>query len=388
MKKSTKFLVLSLVLFILIGLPLMAGGKKEKMSADYDLASMSWDEIVEQAKKEGSVTHYAWYWKEHWDKMAADFEKEYGIKAVVVVGDETSNFNKVVAEAKLPSGTVDAMNIGGKGVKIAFDENLFYGPLKDIIPNSKYLDKNLLKFQEGVVTNGFFIPQHRNQTGFAYNPDTVKNPPQTWAEFEKWIDDHPKQFGFNDPNKGGSGQSMVHTLIKQLAGGLEKYEGDTDVDMAKVKDWDNVWNWLKDRKDRIVFTSSNADSIVRMNDGELDLIVAWDDDLLNKMKQGVIFDKVKMYIPEFGLAGGGDTFGILNNAPHKAAAAVWINFLTDKAQQQAMSDGVGAYPARDDIANTKTNLTTADRKYALAWFPAAYKKYMIEQFTKQVLMSK
>jgi hypothetical protein len=48
---------------------------------------------------------------------------------------------------------------------------------------------------------------------------------------------------------------------------------------------------------------------------------------------------------------------------------------------------VGAYPARVDIPLEGTLLTEADRKNnAIAWFPAAYKTYMINEFTKNVLM--
>lgn len=94
-----------------------------------------------------------------------------------------------------------------------------------------------------------------------------------------------------------------------------------------------------------------------------------------------------MYIPKMGLPGGGDTVGILKNAPHKAAALVWISFLQSKEQQLKKFQTVSAYPARTDMTIEGTLLSEEDRKnYAVPWFPACYKDYMIKEFVKNVLM--
>ena len=215
----------------------------------------------------------------------------------------------------------------------------------------------------------------------------MKEPlPQTFAELTAWIEAHPKQFGFCDPNKGGSGQSFVHTVIKELCGGLEKYSGDTDVVPSKVANWNLAWEWVQKHKDQITITAGNNDSYQRVNGGELPMAVAWDDGVKDFINKGQMFARAKMYIPKMGFAGGGDTMGVLKNSPHKAAALLWIAHITSKEMQLKKFQMLNAYPARTDIAIGEVMLTETDRKNAIAWFPAAYKAYMISEFTKNVLM--
>jgi len=382
-----KILVVLLVLIVSSAMVFAAGAKEDAPKTEIDLQTASWDQIVEAAKAEGQVTFYAWYFPDYFKEASADFEAKYGIKVNLIIGDQTANFNKAISEKDNKVGTIDAMIVGGQWVKNTMDLDLFFGPIKDIIPESDKLAPSLWKVQEGVITNGYLAPFHRNQTGILYDPQRVSNPPQTWKELERWIDANPKKFGFNDPSKGGSGQSFVHTLIKETTGGLAKYEGDSDVVPSKVANWDKAWDWAYSRKDKLTFTVSNNDSIIRLNDGEIAMTFAWDDNVMDMMNKGNLFSRAKMYIPTMGAAGGGDTMGVLKNSPRKAAALVFIAHITSKEQQLKKYEMLGAYPARTDIALSKTLLTEEDRaNNALAWFPAPYKTLMIAEFVKNVLM--
>jgi len=375
-----KLLMLMLALTVVAGIAFAAG-------PTIDLKTANWDSIVAAAKAEGSVTFYAWYFPDYFKEAAADFEKQYGIKANVIIGDQTANFNKAIAEKDMQTGTIDTMIVGGQWVKTTTDLNLFYGPIRNTLPDNNKFPNNSWEVQEGVLINGYLAPFHRNQTGILYDPDRVKDPPQTWDQLVAWINAHPMEFGFCDPSKGGSGQSFVHTAIGALAGGLEKYKGDKELVPAKVANWDLVWKWFNDNKNKLTITVSNNDSIIRMNGGELSMTVAWDDNVKDMISKGNLFKRAKMYIPKMGLAGGGDTLGVLKNAPHKAAALVWISFIQSKEQQLKKFQMVGAYPARSDMTIEGTLLTEEDRKNnAIPWFPAPYKDYMIKEFVKNVLM--
>jgi putative spermidine/putrescine transport system substrate-binding protein len=50
------------------------------------------------------------------------------------------------------------------------------------------------------------------------------------------------------------------------------------------------------------------------------------------LKKGNLFKEAVLYIPDFGLAGGGDCAGVLRNARHKAAALLFLDFLTRPEQ--------------------------------------------------------
>jgi len=225
----------------------------------------------------------------------------------------------------------------------------------------------------------------RNQTGLLYDPQRVANPPQTWEELTAFVEANPRQFGFCDPSKGGSGQAFVQVLLNYAAGGLDRYWGDTELDPADVANWGQAWAWANRRRDKVTITASNNDSIKRLNDGELSLVVAWDDVAVDQMNTGGLFKRAKLYIPQMGSPGGGDTLGVLKNAPHKAAAVLLVSFLTDVPMQKAIN-AVGLYPARTDVAVEKTLLTEAERKYSVPWIPAPYKKAFIAEFVKNCLM--
>jgi putative spermidine/putrescine transport system substrate-binding protein len=380
-----KLLLIGLVCLVSFAL-FFAACAKPATSADIDLQNAGWDKITAAAKADGQVTFYSWYFPDYFKEASEDFEKQFGIKVNLIIGDQTANFNKAIAEKDNKIGTIDCMIVGGQFVKTTMDLDLFYGPIKAIMPDADKLAPSLWVVQEGVLTKGYLTPFHRNQTGILYDPERVKNPPQTWQELTAWIDANPKKFGFNDPSKGGSGQSFVHTLIKETAG-LQKYDGDKDLVQSKVANWDLAWKWVSDRKDKLTFTVSNNDSIIRLNGGELAMTVAWDDNTKDMMAKGNLFTRAKMYIPKMGLAGGGDTMAVLKNSPRKAAALLYIQHITSKDQQLKKFKMLNAYPARTDIAIEGTLLTEEDRKTnAIAWFPAPYKAYMISEFVKNVLM--
>jgi putative spermidine/putrescine transport system substrate-binding protein len=366
---------------------LFATGQAEKAApaAQKDVLAMSWDELVAAAKQEGQVVLYVWYKDSFFVEAMNAFKQQYGIDAKFIMGDRMANFNKALAEKDQAVGTIDTMVVGGDTVKPIIDFGMMIGPMKPRIPHADKLTPVLWEKQEGVDTKGYLVPLMRNQTGLLYDPQRVSNPPQTWAELTAFVDANPKQFGFCDPSKGGSGQAFVQILLNYEAGGLDRYYGDTELDPADVANWNQAWDWVNQRKDKLTITASNNDSIKRLNDGELSLVVAWDDVVVDQMNTGGLFKRAKLYIPQMGSPGGGDTLGVLKNAPHKAAAVLLVSFLTDTAQQKAINI-VGLYPARTDVAVEKTMLTEQERKYSVPWVPAPYKKEFIAEFVKNCLM--
>ena len=135
------------------------------------------------------------------------------------------------------------------------------------------------------------------------------------------------------------------------------------------------------------YTTSNNDSLSRVNSGEFWMTVAWDDDTQVNLKKGSLFKDAVLYIPKFGLAGGGDCAGVLKNAKHKAAGLLFLSFLTQPDQQLLMNERIGSYLARTDVSGKMQLLPEEQRqKYGVAWIPAPYKRAFIDQFVKNVLM--
>jgi putative spermidine/putrescine transport system substrate-binding protein len=368
------------------GLGVMSAGFADLANAADDLLQSSWDQIVAKAKSEGQATFYAWWGEEFWTTAAKDFEGKYGIKVDVVKGDRNANIGKVLAEASSSTGTIDALLIGGVELKSLLDAHALYGPLLPVIPDSGKLDAKLSKVQEGYATGGYLVPVYRNQTGLVYDPDKVPNPPQTWADFNNWLDANPGQFAFNDPSKGGSGQAFVQAAIVNITGGEDKYEGDTELDEKKISDWPKVWEWFNANESKFTITASNNDSLDRVNQGECLMAAAWDDDTAVSLAKGTLFKRAKLYIPEFGMPGGGDSLGIPANAPHKAAAILFVSYLTEPAVQKQLNATIGSYLARTDVAGENALIPEEQRqKNGRPWLPGVYKGLFIKQFVSEVL---
>ena len=218
------------------------------------------------------------------------------------------------------------------------------------IPDPTSSIRSFPKSQEGYATDGYLVPVYRNQTGFVYDPDKVPNPPQTWAEFTAWLDANPGQFAFNDPSKGGSGQAFVQTAIVNILGDEDSYAGDTELNESKVADWPKVWDWFNANEDKFTITASNNDSLDRVNQGEVMMASAWDDDTAVSLAKGTLFKRAKLYIPALGMPGGGDSLGIPANAPHKAAAMLFVAYLIRPEVQKQLNATIGSYLARTDVS--------------------------------------
>ena len=75
---------LSVFLFVcLVGGLLYAGGSTEEKEVDY--LRLSWDELVEQAKKEASLTFAHWRGESFWDDVASSFEDKYAIQVTTAM---------------------------------------------------------------------------------------------------------------------------------------------------------------------------------------------------------------------------------------------------------------------------------------------------------------
>jgi putative spermidine/putrescine transport system substrate-binding protein len=372
-------------LFAVFGLAGLIGGPSLGLAAD-DYLKMPWDKVVEAAKAEGELTFYAWWGEEFWRTAAKDFEAKNGIKVTVVTGDRAANIGKVIAEASSATGTIDALLVGGVELKSLLDAHALYGPLGGVIPDSDKLDAKLSKVQEGYATGGYLVPVYRNQTGFVYDPEKVPTPPESWADFTAWLDAHPGQFAFNDPSKGGSGQAFVQAAIVNILGDDSKYAGDTELDKSKVADWGKVWDWFNANEDKFTITSSNNDSLDRVNQGEVLMAAAWDDDTAVSLSKGTLFKRAKLYIPTLGMPGGGDSLGIPANAPHKAAAMLFVAYLIQADVQKQLNATIGSYLARTDVAGENALIPEEQRQQnGRPWLPGAYKGYYIQQFVSEVL---
>ncbi len=384
------FLVVIIIVSLLAGIMVIIGNVDgridEKEDGITDISSMSWDEIKAEALSEGNVIITTWWAESYFNHIAGLFEDKYGIHAEVVVQQNETTLQKIILEKKLKTGSIDIFIAGFAGhLQKALDENIFLPGLKKIPDWDKllYPDRS---YQKNMFIEDLMIPIYRNQVGFLYNPAFVPDPPRSWEDFNRWINENPRKFVFSAKNDG-SGEAFKHSVVYRLTGGAAQYRtGSRHLDNEKVKNWNIAWDWFNSNRAVLGFSCSNHDSLKRIHYKDAWITPAFVDDTIIAMNNGLLDNTLKMYIPDFGLFKGGDGAGIVANAPHKAAAILFLSFLVDRDIQLLMKELIGSDCIRSDIEKPDSPfLTGAERTHAIAHTDPVYYIYLDSEFKKHVL---
>lgn len=359
----------------------LAGTSLCLSAASADLSGKSWDDIIAQAKEEGEVSWFVWYYQPQFREISKKFEEKYGIKVIIPEGSLDGNMNKAMAERKRKKGDIDVLALGADKYEAAFKAGLF----EDLtfLPDYAHVTSKL----QGVDAGGKALAYWGNQTGIAYDPLKIDeaNLPQSFEALEKWIKENPKQLAINDPNGGGSGLSLIRSAVQYFdKDKADKLTADFNKDLAN---WSKTWQWLSDNKDNISLTASNADSLTRLNDGEFTLAAAWEDHMASLQKQGAIDKRFKLYIPEFGMSGGGNFSAVMKNAKNPAAALVFMDWLTSAETQSLFNAEFGSAPQNKNADDSQSLIPSKQRSYITNNFPAPYEAELKKQFIRNILLN-
>lgn len=336
--------------------------------AQTDLTQKSWDDIVAQAKQEGSVVFSVWYLQPQFRQFVKEFEQIYGIKVRIPEGTLDGNINKLIAEKNLKKGKMDIVAVAADNYPVVQRNDVLQN--LQYLPNFATANHRLQGVEFGDQAAGFW----GNQTGLAYDPLRLNENqlPQTWQQMQQYITDKPRKFGYADPNGGASGKAFIFQALVHISGDYDYQH--TAYNPEQSKKWVSTWQWFNQNKQNMVRTASNADSLTRLNDGELDLVAAWQDHLFSLQKQGAVTSRLKFYVPEFGMPGGGNVVVIAKNSPHPAASLVFVNWLISAETQQKLSEHFGIRPLNANIGQQD-----------IPFFPLDWSKAATAEFTKEVI---
>ncbi|MDP2572188.1 extracellular solute-binding protein [Vibrio penaeicida] len=344
----------------------------------YDVTKMTWKEIEDQAKKEGTVSFAVWYLQPGWREFVKGFEDQYGIKVRIPEGTLDGNRNKLIAESKREKGKLDVIALGASNIKIFSPEKVL---LKlDVLPEIT----NLNTESEGFDSEGYAVTFWGNQTGIAYDPSRIKEQdlPQSFEQLSQYMETYSKSFGVNDPNGGGSGGRFIEAAIRNYSGEPKGKKLSSSV----TQKWSKTWDWFNQYEDNMVITASNADSLTRINDGEIVLAPAWEDHLAGLQRRGAITSRLKFYIPKFGMSGGANFAAIAKNSQRKAASVLFLHWLTSAETQTALNAKFGVAPQHPNSDASQALVSQEMRSRSTQPFNAIYGKEMSKQFTQRVLM--
>ncbi len=367
-------------LFVLAAALPLAGA--EGSASAKDLNQMSWDEIVAQAKQEGNISWFQWYYQDRLREDVKAFETEYGIKVTLSNGDYKANQDKLIAEKSRPEGDIDVLSIGGGALATFKPEELFFGPLKPLLPEGGKLRYSI----EGVDNKGYAPAFWGNQTAIAYNSARITEAelPHTLDDFVAFMKKNPGEFGFNTEN-GGSGPAFIESVARNIVKDDDYNNGATTPEkLAKLAP---VWDWFKANKANYVITASNNDSVSRVNSGEFKLVASWEDLIASLQNKGEVSKDVKVYIPDFGMPGGGNVVAIPANSKHKAAALVFINWLTSGKTQTQFAKSYGIAPQNPDADSSAGLIPAAQRKFSTLWVAKPFGDDIKKTFVSKVTLN-
>lgn len=215
------------------------------------------------------------------------------------------------------------------------------------LATAKYLVAADARNSLGVNVEGYVMPMFHSQTALAYNPQQVPVPPNDYAELVEWIEAHPQRFGYNGVKGGMSGVAFVGGYLywrsrqyDQLVNG--PYE------QAIEQDWDDYFRQLKALP--ALLTSSNNDTLDKLDSGEIDMGPVWVDMLIQWKNEGRMNPDIRLKLIEPGMPGQPLYLVIPAKAAHVAEAKKYIEFVsTPEVQARVVVEQQGWYPGIDPI---------------------------------------
>jgi putative spermidine/putrescine transport system substrate-binding protein len=87
------------------------------------------------------------------------------------------------------------------------------------------------------------------------------------------------------------------------------------------------------------------------------------------------------------MPGGGNAAGVPTNAPHKAAALLFLSWLTSADTQVLLANEMGIAPVNADAVGKGNSTVTAEqRHYAIDWLPPAVQKATDAEYLEKVVL--
>jgi iron(III) transport system substrate-binding protein len=156
-----------------------SGVLAQTMSAD-QLATYAgadrMQQIIEGAKKEGTLTLYSSLTTDDMAAITPLFQKKYGIKINFWRGSSQDIRDRAIAEAKNHRYDVDLVETAGPDL-VAIDRQKIFRPVTSPV-DSQLTPESFFKGQDWVGTRVSLI------TG-AYNTDVIKDPPKSYEDLTK-----------------------------------------------------------------------------------------------------------------------------------------------------------------------------------------------------------
>ena len=321
-------------------------GCSKQESADLDLASADWDEIVEAARGT-TVTFYGWGGDENrnnWlNTTVADYVKEnYDITLEVVGMDINDILSKLSGEkqAESASGSIDMIWINGENFYSAKDNGLLYGPFTDKLPNME----NYVDLTDPETLNDFCMPIEGYEAPYAkaqvvlFHDSAVT--PEEPASAQELLDFCKQYLGkvTYPALPDFTGSAFVRNIIYELCGWEQFQDMQPDYDTVKAA-IEPALEYLRELNPYLwnegkTFPESSTALDAMFSDGEVVLNMSYSPfSVATGIAEGTYADTTRTFVFDNGTIGNTNYMAIAFNSPNKAGAMVVINAILSADMQ-------------------------------------------------------
>jgi putative spermidine/putrescine transport system substrate-binding protein len=235
--------------------------------------------------------------------------------------------------------------IGVDSVKEWVDSELFLEITEENVPNIA----NVVEATNRLPQE---IPYRGSQVLLAYNSEFVAEDevPTTYAELIQWIKDHPGQFVYNRPDRGGSGAAMVTRAIFEVTGQDPSLFVPGEFEQDLVDQFPKAWDLLSSVHDSIyengAYPAGNTPVLELFANGSVNMITAWSDQTLQAMNNDLLPETTKLtQLQDLPFTGGYAYSGIPSNAANQEGALALANFVLSEQMQESVVQEIGGFPA-------------------------------------------
>lgn len=284
--------------------------------------------------------------KNLWDQLTPMFEEknpDVKVKLVYIPSGTGAQptYDRILAakQAGKGSGGIDLYEDGLPVVTQGQKDDLWDTLSTSSVPNLAKVDAKTMQDIANLA-----VPYRSSAVVLAYNSEKVTTPPRTLDEVFDWIKKNPERFAYNDPSTGGSGSSFVTTtLYKDLP--EEAIHSD---DPAIMKDWDKGFATLKELGPSLygkgIYPKKNQGTLDLLTSGEVDMIPAWSDMVLEQLDKGQLPATIKMQQITPGFNGGPTYLMVPKLSEKKEAVYKFLDFVLSPEAQTVMIKTMHGFP--------------------------------------------
>ncbi len=335
-----------LCIFLLIFLVLFTGCQQEEIVENPSITSREWNLLLESATGT-TVTLYYTSSDENLEKwltrsVQPDVLANYGVDLQLIRKPMSDIFEKLRDEKtnEIATGSIDLIYIEDDSFKRLMNASLLYGPFLEKLPNY-YTNVNPedyeFMYEQGMPTQGNFIPVGREQLVLIYDEDMILDPPETMDNFLETLRSAPGQFTFPMPPEK-SGELFMETFIAAYVDYEKLYRADATreaiepllapaIDAVKILR-PKLW------KEGAIYPEDERHLDQLFYDGKVSFSLSTDPNKASKYAKAEVYPyAARAFIIDEGTAGTNDGLVIAHNAPNKSGAMIVANYMLSAETQ-------------------------------------------------------